>query len=1038
MTRNEHVGTRILKAALIGAAALALATCALPANQPSGKAAIVVSLSDGTATASRAIVPGVLSQLAAVDVKITDSRGTVTPKSATAATFTVEDIYPGAATLAVTAWADAAKTVELATGTATVTVVSGGSVSVSVPLTLTANTSGSGSIALALSFPPSAKVSSITASFADGAGTVGVSAADYAAGTATLSGSPIQGGAHILSISFMDGTTVVGRIFEAVNVRTGVSTNAWLSPDGTVKAVRAVSMNELNESMTSLAALTVGGVSVPVVSGTNDYTVTIGAFSAITFSLTGAMAGQNFGWAWARTGETTQTGAIASGAVSPSLPTAGTSVLAVTVTAPSGSPSATYTVTVKRSWTVTFDLAGEGYIAPVIVADGGTVTRPADPTFQGFIFDGWYADAARTVPWAFGTGGTAVTSDAKIYAKWIETGIERVSVELKRPYGSATAAASVSVMQGKSVAITGTLTSATASSWAWFIDGTQQAGATTETFTWTTTNASFSTATPVGEHVVSCVAAGTDGIGYSADVKVTVTSGLCITYVLNRAGSAFPADTTQLFTASATITATIPTNPQYVFVNWNTKADGSGTAYAPGAAYPTPASLVLFAQWRLATPVAVTALKAYARDGKVTLSWTAPTAIADVDHYEITWKQGVDAADPNTSEHQETITQIPASTLKYAVTGLLNYSQHGFDVKTVYKEPTGSGTAAGSATATIYAIPGMGKAEVMSMGNSLLPMSYVPAKTVEYAIAYSNPLPTPLPQSGTPGNSFLMAQTEMTYRLWYTVYQWATNPDRGTKIYTFANAGTPPDSTASDVPTAATGSMPVVTISWRDALLMCNALTEYYNTINNLTGANALECVYYSDVDCLMPIRSVNAGAIDRGTLGSQDSPCVKLGAKGFRLPSANEWACASRYIGDFNGDGDITDTKECYAANLPSGGDVDCITTSRPVSPDYDGDGEVNFVMDVVNYEANPDMIPAKNKIVASFKPNMLGIYDMSGNAIELLSDWGTNPYGSGSFWGNLANDRSHNCAYVRGNRTTQANQKYEGQSLRVVRDAN
>ena len=39
----------------------------------------------------------------------------------------------------------------------------------------------------------------------------------------------------------------------------------------------------------------------------------------------------------------------------------------------------------------------------------------------------------------------------------------------------------------------------------------------------------------------------------------------------------------------------------YTFTNWNTKQDGSGTVYMPGAAYSTDADLQLYAQWNSST-----------------------------------------------------------------------------------------------------------------------------------------------------------------------------------------------------------------------------------------------------------------------------------------------------------------------------------------------------------------------------------------------------------------------------------------------------
>ncbi|WP_129586744.1 InlB B-repeat-containing protein [Microterricola viridarii] len=68
--------------------------------------------------------------------------------------------------------------------------------------------------------------------------------------------------------------------------------------------------------------------------------------------------------------------------------------------------------------TVTVSFNGNGHgasVAPVTVAVGGTVAKPADPTAAGFVFDGWFTDAALTVPADF---TAPVSASTTFYAKW--------------------------------------------------------------------------------------------------------------------------------------------------------------------------------------------------------------------------------------------------------------------------------------------------------------------------------------------------------------------------------------------------------------------------------------------------------------------------------------------------------------------------------------------------------------------------------------------------------------------------------------------
>ena len=66
---------------------------------------------------------------------------------------------------------------------------------------------------------------------------------------------------------------------------------------------------------------------------------------------------------------------------------------------------------------VVFDMCGHGEaIDPQSVTYGGYVTKPTDPTTEGYTFAGWYKEPSYTIPWNFATD--QVTSSVTIYAKW--------------------------------------------------------------------------------------------------------------------------------------------------------------------------------------------------------------------------------------------------------------------------------------------------------------------------------------------------------------------------------------------------------------------------------------------------------------------------------------------------------------------------------------------------------------------------------------------------------------------------------------------
>lgn len=60
-----------------------------------------------------------------------------------------------------------------------------------------------------------------------------------------------------------------------------------------------------------------------------------------------------------------------------------------------------------------------------------------------------------------------------------------------------------------------------------------------------------------------------------------------------------PAAQTKTYGDTLKLSSTKPTRSGYTFLRWNTKADGTGTNYNPGANYTANAALTLYAQWSL-------------------------------------------------------------------------------------------------------------------------------------------------------------------------------------------------------------------------------------------------------------------------------------------------------------------------------------------------------------------------------------------------------------------------------------------------------
>lgn len=98
-----------------------------------------------------------------------------------------------------------------------------------------------------------------------------------------------------------------------------------------------------------------------------------------------------------------------------------------TITGDRNNVTIVFTITPVTTYTVTFNSKGGSDVTSASVAEGNKVTKPTNPTRDGYTFLGWSTEETSSTYYDF---DTAVTSSFTLYAQWekkVETGVSDTS-----------------------------------------------------------------------------------------------------------------------------------------------------------------------------------------------------------------------------------------------------------------------------------------------------------------------------------------------------------------------------------------------------------------------------------------------------------------------------------------------------------------------------------------------------------------------------------------------------------------------------------
>ena len=535
----------------------------------------------------------------------------------------------------------------VAEGGADATLSEGDTLSVTVSLASTSF--GIGGYALTMRWPESTDAAYLECELTNSSGeTISVANPD---GNLTPSGGyyswtcegSVAAGEYELFITFYtdsNKTTVLGAFVEAVNVYANCTSDTWLNGEGTHLSGRLFTEQEFKDSLIAIQSLTVTGEGLSTEFENlepNGPAIDIGRITCGTIRFTPVLqaggAGQGITYRWNNEepviiglGESSAELVLADGESG--------NQLVITVRA-SGGDEADYTVTMVKAYRLSYE--GNGAESGAL-PEGGlyrlgetvTISENDDLARTGWVFTGWNttADGSGT-PYGPGETLSMPADGLRLYARWVRNGTVGVSFSLPEYRSlmftySGDAVRSLTVTRDELIPLVIGYGNGNGSDWAWYLDGTLDAGVTTGSY-------SFDRSV-TGQYTITChVTRG--GVRYSGDLIVRVVDELRLVYDGNGAdGGIVPSGVTFSCGDEVIVSgnAGVPplTRSGYGWAGWSTDPLAAVPEFTGTGAEllnTNEGSVTLYAVWQNVAPGKVGNLVAKSSINAVTLSWDAPS-----------------------------------------------------------------------------------------------------------------------------------------------------------------------------------------------------------------------------------------------------------------------------------------------------------------------------------------------------------------------------------------------------------------------------